>query len=97
MSFSVPRENPFRGMAEEIDNVFENDQMYNGIKPTDTNWCVCKNASPAKSRTFSQPVDTNRCVCNERIICKSRPFSNRSAKIGVCASSLRPGTAAMSL
>ncbi|GBN93958.1 hypothetical protein AVEN_37699-1 [Araneus ventricosus] len=74
MSFSVPRENPFRGMAEEIDNVFENDQMTSGIKPT----------------------DTNRCVCKERIICKSRPFSNRSAKIGVCASSLRPGTAAMS-
>ncbi|GBN75274.1 hypothetical protein AVEN_141104-1, partial [Araneus ventricosus] len=52
-------------MAEEIDNVFENDQMY-----------------------IRKPTDTNRCVCKERIVCKSRAFSNRSTKIGVCASSL---------
>ncbi|GBO16902.1 hypothetical protein AVEN_154715-1 [Araneus ventricosus] len=51
---------------------------------------VCaRNASPVKSQIFSKPVDTNMCVCKERIVCKSRQFSNRSTKIGVCASSLR--------
>ncbi|GBN66906.1 hypothetical protein AVEN_77536-1 [Araneus ventricosus] len=53
-------------MAEEIDNVFENDQM--GHPKTDRHESVC--------------------VCKERIVCKSRAFSNRSTKIGVCASSL---------
>ncbi|GBO12752.1 hypothetical protein AVEN_177540-1 [Araneus ventricosus] len=77
-------------MAEEIDNVFENDQMYIRYK-TDRHESVCvcaRNASPSKSRTFSKPVDTNRCVCKECIVCKSTQFSNRSTKIGVCASSL---------
>ncbi|GBN46956.1 hypothetical protein AVEN_116055-1 [Araneus ventricosus] len=62
-------------MAEEIDNVFENDQIYIRYK-TDRHESVCaRKASPAKSRTFSKPIDTNRCVCKEHIACKNRPFS----------------------
>ncbi|GBO13819.1 hypothetical protein AVEN_210901-1 [Araneus ventricosus] len=39
-------------MAEEIDNVFENDQM-DIRKPTDTNRCVCKERIVCKSGAFS--------------------------------------------
>ncbi|GBO37984.1 hypothetical protein AVEN_56073-1 [Araneus ventricosus] len=71
--------------------VFENDLMhirYETDRPTRIGVCA-RNASSAKNRAFSKPVDTNRRVCKERIVCKSRLFLNRSAKIGVCASSLR--------
>ncbi|GBM71551.1 hypothetical protein AVEN_41673-1 [Araneus ventricosus] len=48
-------------MVEEIDNVFENDQMYIR-KPTDTNRCVCKERIGCKSRPFSN-LSTKIGVC----------------------------------
>ncbi|GBM82582.1 hypothetical protein AVEN_208185-1 [Araneus ventricosus] len=58
-----------------------------GLKPTDTNRCVCKERIAGKKATIFK-LGRNELVCVQRAHrLQNRPFSSRPAKIDVLAQS----------